>query len=166
MVRWRFEGTLRSIFIFDRLYVFQIPELYTMDSDSDHDQDNLLDLLQAHGQQFLSSFSIPVASGSGKKRKRTAKSPIPNKVQKLDSEEEEEWTGIKEEDLNSNDSQSENEEGVFFTESDLDGCINSTSKSLSKRTMGSLLKRPALPTSWFSRTLVSSQNRLPIQKRK
>lgn len=56
------------------------------------DQADLLDILNAHGQSFLDSFSVPVA---GVKRKRTQQhSPrIPDREESEESEESE-WSGI------------------------------------------------------------------------
>ncbi|KAJ7368211.1 hypothetical protein DFH08DRAFT_796221 [Mycena albidolilacea] len=58
------------------------------------DNDDLLQILNAHGQDFLNSFSLPTSS---KKRKSAASPSRPAKVAKLQSPEEddeEEWTGI------------------------------------------------------------------------
>jgi hypothetical protein len=65
-----------------------------MSSDED-----LLQILQQHGQQFLSSFSLPVASSS-QKRKRANSPPRVQKLPKVqtdeidDSYDSDEWTGI------------------------------------------------------------------------
>ncbi|KAJ7047454.1 hypothetical protein C8F04DRAFT_1172054 [Mycena alexandri] len=76
-----------------------------MSASSDND---LLQILNAHGQQFLTSFSLPNPS-SGKKRKSADSSSRPSKVPKLQppepEDDEEEWTGIQLE-------QSESEEDV------------------------------------------------------
>ncbi|KAF7331983.1 hypothetical protein MKEN_00078600 [Mycena kentingensis (nom. inval.)] len=58
------------------------------------DQDRLLEILNAHGQDFLASFSL-----SSTKRKAPQQSPRPTKLQKLDvaEDDEEEWAGIEEE---------------------------------------------------------------------
>ncbi|KAJ7781330.1 hypothetical protein B0H16DRAFT_1299412 [Mycena metata] len=70
--------------------------------------DDLLQILNAHGQQFLSSFSVPTPSSS-KKRKSADTSSRPSKVPKLQppepEDDEEEWTGIQVE-------QSESEEDI------------------------------------------------------
>ncbi|KAG5650211.1 hypothetical protein H0H81_000300 [Sphagnurus paluster] len=61
---------------------------------------NLLDILQAHGQQFLNSFSLPHSNNNVKKRKRTpdpSKSPQNEPTDNSDSTEE--WTGIAEDDV-------------------------------------------------------------------
>ncbi|KAJ7904431.1 hypothetical protein B0H14DRAFT_3079307 [Mycena olivaceomarginata] len=58
------------------------------------DNNDLLQILNAHGQDFLNSFSLPTSS---KKRKSAASPSRPAKVAKLQSPEEddeEEWTGI------------------------------------------------------------------------
>lgn len=60
------------------------------------DNDHLLQILNAHGQQFLSSFSLPT-SVSDKKRKRADSPSRAAKLVKLsspESDEEEEWAGI------------------------------------------------------------------------
>jgi hypothetical protein len=60
---------------------------------------NLLDILQAHGQQFLTSFALPDSSAALKKRKRAEGVPNPRKSPKIESisNSEEEWEGIIEE---------------------------------------------------------------------
>ncbi|KAF8211197.1 hypothetical protein K438DRAFT_1568530 [Mycena galopus ATCC 62051] len=58
--------------------------------------DDLLQILNAHGQDFLNSFSLP-ASTSSKKRKSADNPSRAAKVAKLqppESDEEDEWTGI------------------------------------------------------------------------
>ncbi|KAJ7276289.1 hypothetical protein B0H12DRAFT_1065912 [Mycena haematopus] len=58
--------------------------------------DDLLQILNAHGQNFLDSFSLPTPTSS-KKRKSAESSSRPAKVPKLEppeSDEEDEWTGI------------------------------------------------------------------------
>ncbi|KAG6900913.1 hypothetical protein C0993_004350 [Termitomyces sp. T159_Od127] len=59
---------------------------------------NLLDILQAHGQQFLNSFSLPSTQSGPKKRKRSEDeymSSIVSTSQIINhEEEEEEWGGI------------------------------------------------------------------------
>ncbi|KAG6918934.1 hypothetical protein DXG01_010589 [Tephrocybe rancida] len=60
---------------------------------------NLLDILQAHGEQFLDSFSLPNVKHSPNKRKLAQELLNPCKAQKLDvpsAESEEEWGGIDE----------------------------------------------------------------------
>ncbi|KAG6857353.1 hypothetical protein H0H87_005656 [Tephrocybe sp. NHM501043] len=63
----------------------------------------LLDILQAHGEQFLHSFSLPNAKLEPKKRKRTQYVITPNKSQKIDvtssSDNFDEWGGIDEADF-------------------------------------------------------------------
>jgi hypothetical protein len=58
------------------------------------DNNDLLQILNAHGQDFLNSFSLPTSS----KKRKSAESPSrPAKVAKLQSpkeDDEEEWTGI------------------------------------------------------------------------
>nr|GAT54055.1 predicted protein [Mycena chlorophos] len=56
--------------------------------------DHLLEILNAHGQEFLASFGLPTTAP---KRKADEPSPRPTKLQKTGSagtEEEEEWGGI------------------------------------------------------------------------
>ncbi|KAJ6539262.1 hypothetical protein B0H19DRAFT_1178082 [Mycena capillaripes] len=80
------------------------------------DHDDLLQILNAHGQQFLSSFSLPT-SPSDKKRKRTVSPPRATKVAKLsspESDEEEEWIGIQAEESESE----EDPENEFEQEDD------------------------------------------------
>ncbi|KAF7355220.1 hypothetical protein MSAN_01437800 [Mycena sanguinolenta] len=78
--------------------------------------DDLLQILNAHGQEFLSSFSLP-APTSSKKRKSTESSSRPTKVAKLESppesDEEEEWTGIQ-----VDESESEEASGSDFEQED------------------------------------------------
>ncbi|KAF7352863.1 hypothetical protein MVEN_01253300 [Mycena venus] len=81
------------------------------------DNDDLLQILNAHGQEFLNSFSFPAPSSS-KKRKSEASSSRPAKVAKLqppesDEEEEEEWTGIQ-----VDQSEDEEETGSEFEQED------------------------------------------------
>ncbi|KAK7061649.1 hypothetical protein R3P38DRAFT_2830727 [Favolaschia claudopus] len=80
---------------------------------------HLLQILNAHGQDFLNSFALP-ASALGTKRKSTEGSSRPAKVPKLqpesdDDEEEEEWTGIQAESSESGD---ESEPGSDFEQED------------------------------------------------
>lgn len=64
----------------------------------DEDSDNLLNILQAHGQQFLNSFIAPSQTKLSNKRKRTETAPSSRKSPKsslADPEDsEEEWGGI------------------------------------------------------------------------
>lgn len=79
------------------------------------DQDELLEILQAHGQQFLGSFSPPaVSSISLKKRKRNVDAkPESRKITKVEPEEEEyeEWGGIIEETSGSEQEGEDNSDG-------------------------------------------------------
>jgi hypothetical protein len=74
------------------------------------DNDDLLQILNAHGQQFLNSFSL--SSPSSSKKRKCADSPSrPAKVAKLqspESDEEEEWTGIQ---LDESESEEHSESG-------------------------------------------------------
>ncbi|KAG5716532.1 hypothetical protein E4T56_gene16329 [Termitomyces sp. T112] len=72
---------------------------------------NLLDILQAHGERFLDSFSFPSTKlkSKNKKRKRpddVSGSSIPSTLEKT-SYDEEEWEGITEELADDNDDYSE-----------------------------------------------------------
>ncbi|KAG5343058.1 hypothetical protein C0989_000048 [Termitomyces sp. Mn162] len=80
---------------------------------------NLLDILQAHGERFLDSFSFPSTKlkSKNKKRKRpddVSGSSIPSTLEKT-SYDEEEWEGITEELADDNDDYSEFESisGMF-----------------------------------------------------
>ncbi|KAF5387827.1 hypothetical protein D9615_000337 [Tricholomella constricta] len=71
---------------------------------------NLLNLLQAHGQEFLNSFALPDSSAGPKKRKRAEAAPSPRKSPKFEreSDSDEEWGGITEKvERNHEDSESE-----------------------------------------------------------
>ncbi|GLB33721.1 hypothetical protein LshimejAT787_0106050 [Lyophyllum shimeji] len=59
---------------------------------------NLLDVLQAHGERFLASFALPDPTGGLKKRKRLDTAQSPRKSPKIDSTSDagEEWGGINE----------------------------------------------------------------------
>lgn len=57
------------------------------------DQEELLKILEAQGQQFLQSFSLPQALGSGKTRASTSKNELVESDGDSDSEEEE-WGGV------------------------------------------------------------------------
>lgn len=72
------------------------------DSESTHNTDELLQLLEAHGKQFLDSFDIP--QGKGKRKQLAVLANEKNKKRKLDrkaedsdsdnSESDDEWTGF------------------------------------------------------------------------
>ncbi|KAJ7179241.1 hypothetical protein C8R46DRAFT_1159887 [Mycena filopes] len=77
---------------------------------------DLLQILNAHGQSFLSSFSLPASSGI--KRKGPDSSSRPLKVHKLqpsEPEDDEEWTGIQAE---QSESEEEMENGRYFEQDD------------------------------------------------
>lgn len=61
---------------------------------ADHDRDELLKILESHGQQFLSSFEV--SSPEGKKRKSKGSDDRQVKRQKSDQDEEEfeDWNGF------------------------------------------------------------------------
>ncbi|KAG6855115.1 hypothetical protein C0991_006044 [Blastosporella zonata] len=86
---------------------------------------NLLDILQAHGEQFLDSFALPNIKQGYNKRKRDQDTIISSKAQKLDapsSDSEEEWGGIDEniarDPLNTSGSESDATENEFEHDDD------------------------------------------------
>ncbi|KAF8076300.1 hypothetical protein FPV67DRAFT_1407592 [Lyophyllum atratum] len=92
---------------------------------------NLLDVLQAHGQQFLDSFTLPDSSVGLKKRKRVEDAPSSRKSPKIDlaSNSEEEWGGIPEEIqpwLNNGGTDSESEDSEGFEQEDDDFTASSS----------------------------------------
>ncbi|PBL02494.1 hypothetical protein ARMGADRAFT_1159023 [Armillaria gallica] len=77
---------------------------------SDHEE--LLELLNAHGQDFLKSFPFPSSKETTKKRKRAPQ------VEPEDSDEYEEWTGIGDQSDKSEESTDEEEDGSYEQEDD------------------------------------------------
>jgi hypothetical protein len=57
---------------------------------------DLLSILQAHGQQFVNSFSLPPPNGNKRKAKEEHSGPH-TKIHKLEHHESEEWLGFCEE---------------------------------------------------------------------
>jgi hypothetical protein len=61
------------------------------------DQDELLKLLETHGEQFLQSFHLPTSRTSAKRKMSKSAAPSSPKRSKLSGEvytSDEEWTGI------------------------------------------------------------------------
>lgn len=58
------------------------------------DNEDLLALLNAHGQQFLSSFASPNATSKKRKAAPTATAPSPKRARSESRELDEEWTGF------------------------------------------------------------------------
>ncbi|KAG6837558.1 hypothetical protein H0H93_007739 [Arthromyces matolae] len=87
---------------------------------------NLLDILQAHGQEFLASFSLPNASTESKKRKRAEPSASREQLDAVSSTSEDEWEGINEIDNlldDSEDSNSEDDDQFTATSSGVDSKV-------------------------------------------
>jgi hypothetical protein len=62
------------------------------------DQDELLKLLEAHGEQFLQSFHLPISGASAKRKMSKSATPSSPKRPKLSENvytSDEEWTGIR-----------------------------------------------------------------------
>ncbi|TFK43616.1 hypothetical protein BDQ12DRAFT_187417 [Crucibulum laeve] len=84
------------------------------------EQDDLLSILNFHGQQFLQSFSLPSAEPSCNKRKRANESLASRKSPKLEQEDEgedDEWGGITSEE---NGSENVSEQGIDEDSEQLD----------------------------------------------
>ncbi|KAG6813489.1 hypothetical protein H0H92_010514 [Tricholoma furcatifolium] len=94
------------------------------------DDQNLLEILQAHGQNFLNSFSLPTPISESKKRKRNDDVSTSSEAPKVDISysDEEEWGGITEaydsnaEDAGKDSSDFEQEDDQFIASS---ACPNS-----------------------------------------
>jgi hypothetical protein len=78
---------------------------------TDEEQDKLLlDRLHAHGQQFLSSFSLPATKH--KKRKRLEESDASSKKVTKIEDEEEEWLGFGDKDVGASNEREGSAEGI------------------------------------------------------
>lgn len=72
------------------------------------DQDDLLDILNAHGQSFLDSFSVPVA-GVKRKRNEQHNFRVFDRKEPDSEAEESEWSGIGGSDSERTDNETDNE---------------------------------------------------------
>ncbi|KAG5644062.1 hypothetical protein DXG03_009152 [Asterophora parasitica] len=95
---------------------------------------NLLDILQAHGQQFLNSFALPESGPNKRKRAETA--PSPRKSPKIvpENDSEEEWGGIAEDAEHDNESsRSESEGPDDFEQEDDEFTAGSSSNAIDSK---------------------------------